>query len=733
MQMNNLEPPQVPAYRLSICDRHPDEPVTGFCASCLRERLAGLDPANQNPNPNNNNNRLKTSTTSALKAIFRGNNQNHHNKPSSSSNGGSSSFFPELRRSKSFSGGRGERFSGVIIEPQRKSCDVRVRNTLSSLFHLDSNYSNHVEKGAQSSVISNNEVLGCENIDVDSRNLGGFSGGCGIEKPVFESKEEEDEEEEDEEVEELVSIEEEEVEDVVSIEEEELEELVPVEEGEIQEEIRRFSENGVVTAQGVSTVVEERVGEIEEVVEIEEEKEEAEEEVLVEEDEILMEEVKTMKDHINLESQCKKPTGGRDLKEIAGSFWLAASVFSKKLQKWRKKQKMKKRENGRNSASMRVEQRAGGRRFRETQSEIADYGFGRRSCDTDPRFSLDAGRMSLDAGRMSMDAGRMSLDAGRMSLDAGRMSFDDPRHSWDEPRASWDGYLMGRMFPRIPPMVSVTEDAPAPVHRIDNQIPVEESFNDDITMAYPGGSFQTKDYYADSLKRKSLDRSNSVRKMVAEVDEMKFVSNSKVSPANIDYFNVTKLDRDSRESTSNSLRDDRSESFDSSFRDAAGDHRKGSKKSRRWSKAWNIWGFIHRKGGNKDEEERYCRGNVVDRSFSESWPELRRDISEEARMGYNRNSFRSISSVSWRHSSSNNGGLFGSRRKSSAETNGHSKKRKEEFMLERNRSARYSPNNVDKGLLRFYLTPLRSSRRNGLGKSRPNNSHSIASSVLRMY
>ncbi|KAI3837001.1 hypothetical protein MKW98_005334 [Papaver atlanticum] len=714
MQMNNLEPPAVPAYRLSICDRHPDEPVTGFCASCLRERLAGLDPANQNPNPNSN--RLKTATTSALKAIFRGNNQNH-NKPSFYSNAGggassssSSSFFPELRRSKSFSGGRGERFSGVIIEPQRKSCDVRIRNTLSSLFHLDSNYNNHEQKGAQSSVIYNNEVLGCDNIDVDSRNLGGFSGG-GIEEPVFESNEEEEEEEEEEEVEEEV-------------------ESVPVEEEEeIEEEIRGFSENVVVAAQAVPIVVEERVGEIEEVVEIEEEKEE--EEVIVE-DEILVEEVKTMKDHINLESQCKKPPSGRDLKEIAGSFWLAASVFSKKLQKWRKKQKMKKRENGRNSASMRVETRAG-RRFRETQSEIADYGFGRRSCDTDPRFSLDAGRMSLDAGRMSLDAGRMSLDAGRMSLDAGRMSFDDPRHSWDEPRASWDGYLMGRMFPRIPPMVSVTEDAPAPVHRIDNQIPVEEPFTDDITMAYPGGSFQTKDYYADSLKRKSLDRSNSVRKMVAEVDEMKFVSNSKVSPANIDYFNVTKLDRDSRESTSNSLRDDRSESFDSSFRDVAGDHRKGAKKSRRWSKAWSIWGFIHRKGGNKDEEERYCRGNVVDRSFSESWPELRRDTNEEARMGYNRNSFRSNSSVSWRHSSSNNGGLFGSRRKSSAETNGHSKKRKEEFMLERNRSARYSPSNVDNGLLRFYLTPLRGSRRNGSVKSKPNNSHSIAKSVLRLY
>lgn len=39
------------------------------------------------------------------------------------------------------------------------------------------------------------------------------------------------------------------------------------------------------------------------------------------------------------------------------------------------------------------------RQFRETQSEIADYGFGRRSCDIDPRFSLDAGRISFDDPR----------------------------------------------------------------------------------------------------------------------------------------------------------------------------------------------------------------------------------------------------------------------------------------------------------------------------------------------
>jgi hypothetical protein len=45
------------------------------------------------------------------------------------------------------------------------------------------------------------------------------------------------------------------------------------------------------------------------------------------------------------------------------------------------------------------------------------------------------------------------------------------------------------------------------------------------------------------------------------------------------------------------------------FRDTAsvvgnGERKGSSKKSRRWSKAWNIWGLINRRGGsNKDERD----------------------------------------------------------------------------------------------------------------------------------
>ncbi|XP_042491508.1 protein OCTOPUS-like [Macadamia integrifolia] len=646
--------------RFTTCNRHPEEHVTGFCASCLRERLEGLDPATRR----GKNNPSNSTAVSALKAIFKGSSAaaadtsfgNQRNKPSSS-------FFPELRRCKSFSGGKGEGFSGVF-EPQRKSCDVRGRSTLWSLFNLDDERKTDTDN-------NNREV------EVETRNLG-FSGVGG---PVFESREEE---ENDEEI--------------------------------------RVSEEPAASVVNTFVVAEERVPEIkeeEEEVEVVEEEEEQQEEPVVEE------EVKTMKDHIDLDSQTKKPPG-RDLKEIAGSFWMAASVFSKKLQKWRRKQKMKKRGgDGGSSTAMRAEKPTG-RHYRETQSEIADYGFGRRSCDTDPRFSLDAGRMS----------------------------FEDPRYSWDEPRASWDGYLIGRTLPRLPPMLSVVEDAPPPVRRADNLIPVEEqprysTANEDDST--PGGSAQTRDYYSDSSssqRRKSLERSSSIRKMaasvVAEVEETKSVSNSKVSPATIDYINGTKLlvtDRDMKDlnsnSNTNSLRDDCSESFESAFKDATsvvgGLDRKGSKKSRRWSKAWNIWAFIQRRNGSKDEDdERYGRGNVVERSLSESWRDLRRDANGDARGALNGKILRCNSSVSSRNSFSTGvGGSLGSLR-SGRESNGHGK-RKDEFVLERNRSARYSPNNLDNGLLRFYLTPLSGSRRNGSGKSKPKNSHSITRSVLRLY
>ncbi|KAF5953663.1 hypothetical protein HYC85_006519 [Camellia sinensis] len=223
--------------------------------------------------------------------------------------------------------------------------------------------------------------------------------------------------------------------------------------------------------------------------------------------------------------------------------------------------------------------------------------------------------------------------------------------------------------------------------------------------------------------------------MVAENEELKAVSNAKVSPATIDYIHGTKLlvgERDLRDLNSNSLRDDCSETFELGFRDNASvignGEGKGLKKSRRWSKFGDLY-----TGEMEVAKMRRKTGNGVERSFSESWQEFRRESNGDVRGGLSRKVFRSNSSVSSRTSYSN-GGSFGSVRKQSIETNGHGRKKRDDFVLERNRSARYSPNDIENGLLRFYLTPMRSSnRRAGPVKNKPNNSYSIARSVLRLY
>ncbi|ESQ49166.1 hypothetical protein EUTSA_v10020222mg [Eutrema salsugineum] len=650
-------PPQPPQpHRLSTsCDRHPEERFTGFCPSCLCERLSVLDQNNNGAASSSSSSRKPpTISAAALKALF---------KPSGNNGGGGNAngngrvkpgFFPELRRTKSFSASKNnEGFSGVF-EPQRRSCDVRLRSSLWNLFSQD-------EQRNLPTTVSGGEI------EVEPRK-------SSVREPVLEVNDE-GEAESDGEFEEDY-----------------------VEAGDFE----ILNDSGEVIGEKSDEIVEER----EEI-----------EEVEIPEKAITEEELKPMKDYIDLDSQTKKPS-------VRRSFWSAASLFSKKLQKWRQNQKMKKRRNGGDhrpgSARLPVEKPIG-RQLRDTQSEIADYGFGRRSCDTDPRFSLDAGRFSLDAGRFSVDIGRISLD--------------DPRYSFDEPRASWDGSLIGKVaFPPVarppppPSMLSVVEDAPVHRHltRSDMQIPVEEpspppqmvnpANNVSDPVIIPGGSIQTRDYYTDSSsrRRKSLDRSSSIRKtaaaVVADIDEPK-------PPVSV-------------ETHSGSLRDNSYvvETTDNGFfREPAitgerrGNGNDSNKKSRRWGK-WSILGLIYRKSVNKyeeeEEEERYRRlnGGMVERSLSESWPEMRNEGGPKM--------VRSNSNVSWRSSG--------------RKVNG----------LERIKSSRYSPKNGENGMLKFYLAPMKGSRRMSVGAGgggggaggggggggwANSHGHSIARNVMRLY
>lgn len=646
------QPPQAlplqPPRSSFSCDRHPDENFTGFCPSCLCERLTTLDQSANAAAASSSSRRNSTSSSTAaaaIKSIFRGPSSSEASKNKTTAAGAQisrNSFFPELRRTKSFSASKndGLGISACVYEPQRKSCDVRGRNTLSSLFSIHDDNKPRLSYSQQN--LGNNGI-------------------------VLETNREDEEEEHEE--------------DQVHNEDED---EVNGDEIRVTEELEVRSMNDLV-----NNIVEEP-------------------DAIEEKEEVTVDVLKPMKDHIDLDSQSKKHS--------LSNLWSAASVLSKKWHKWRRKQKKSAAGvNGVNLSSALPAKKPISRQYRETQSEIADYGFGRRSCDTDPRFSLDAGRIS----------------------------FDDPRYSFDEPRASWDGYLIGRTFPRLPPMV---EDVPV-VHvpRCDTQIPVEHPPMADDKI--PGGSIQTREYYLDSSskRRKSLDRSNSIRKMaaavVAELDEPKLtpvVSNAKVSPTTIDYNPATipKFEPP-RVSNSNSLRDDFSETFE--LRIPIGEEKKETKKPRRWR--WKLWGFIHRR--NKDDDEDRCSTvSGVGRSYSESWQDPRREVNSNNNInevnngGINRTDFRSHSSVSWRSSSmrKSNFNMIGNEQGFGigiGNGNGNGG-------LERNRSARYSPNHIENGLLRFYLAPLSGSRRGGIGiatgKSRPSSgSHSIARSMLGLY
>ncbi|CAM0883604.1 unnamed protein product [Alopecurus aequalis] len=659
-----MDPPAPPARRSNVtsCDLHPDEAFTGFCAACLRERLAGLEASAAAASAPGRK------STSAIRSLFA-----RPFAPAGSSAAGAAEP-PDLRRCKSFSCGRGGDALAAAAaaaavargdEPQRRSCDVRGRATLYALFHQDDR--DRVRDGT---------AFG--SFPVSSSAAAAVALNTGV--------------------------------------------PLPPQQPPPQRVLEDFSEEDI-------PVVMEYEDEITEVVEpvlaVD-----TSGEIIETEANAAARDVKAMKDHMDLESSEPVKAPPKDLKEIAGTFWVAASVFSKKWQKWRRKQKIKKEAAVSKAAAAAMPppekpSKPSFLRRRRLRGEAgSEHALGRRSCDTDPRFSLDAGRMSVD----------------------------DAAFSWDEPRASWDGYLfgagagigLGRAPPpvsRLPPILSGMEDTPtAVVERSDGQIPVE----DDADIEPPGGSFQTRDYYLDSSsrRRRSLERTSSVRRPSFEVAEPKpaptaaIGNESPIGGGGPEFYHFHHAeDLLDRGFSSNSLVEDISASLEAALSGS-------SKKPPRWRKAWSLWGFIHRRAAGRRTGG---PSDIADRSFSEPWPDLR------VRGGANGNNMQRCSSnLSARSSFSSNSGGLGSSRRSYVDVNGNVRRRGEELppphVLERNRSARHSPGrgSVDNGMLRFYLTPMRSGGSGGGGARRGGGmpggkagrqltSQSFARSVLRLY
>ncbi|KAG4923667.1 UPF0503 protein, chloroplastic [Glycine soja] len=414
---------------------------------------------------------------------------------------------------------------------------------------------------------------------------------------------------------------------------------------------------------------------------------------------------KTMKEFIDLELRSKKNTG-RDFRDIAASFREAASVFSKRLMKWRRKQNAKRnRYNDGAGAGAGVGpiEKLGLRTLHEAQSEVGEYGIalGRRSCDTDPRLSVD-----------------------------------DSRFSFEAPRASWDGYLIGKAYPRVSRMVRVGDRV---LLEEEEEEEGEESLENGEECC-PGGSAQTKHYYSNwHRRRRSFDRSNSRRKsLMGEVDELRAISNAKVSPATTELFYgakvlITENDlRDANLKPINSVQSDNvmgSASKDDACDVAIGDDQKGLNRFHKWGRLWSKLGLMQKRREDRLEEGEYAGGgggDVVDKPIAESWQKLRRVVNGQVSESVSQKLIRSYS-VSCRDSSRTAGlvsGFVGS------ETKGHVFNGRQKFMLQRNRSVRYSPSNVDNGLLRFYLTPLKSYRRSRSGKSSLKSSNPTARSFF---
>ncbi|KAG6401390.1 hypothetical protein SASPL_138246 [Salvia splendens] len=166
----------------------------------------------------------------------------------------------------------------------------------------------------------------------------------------------------------------------------------------------------------------------------------------------------SMKEYIDLEfgNKSKKT---KDLRDIAGNIFGGASVFSKKLRMWR--QKHSKIKENKNNAIV-----AGndGRKFEENRSEI----MGRRSCDIEPRFSVDGGRISFE-----------------------------------EPRASWDG---------LAPMFSAVESgilgnaSRFENHRLSVDGPMQSIIEDESSSGASGSGHSNSDS-SSSMRRSSFDRS----------------------------------------------------------------------------------------------------------------------------------------------------------------------------------------------------------------------------------
>lgn len=310
-------------------------------------------------------------------------------------------------------------------------------------------------------------------------------------------------------------------------------------------------------------------------------------------------------------------------------------------------------------------------------------------------------------------------------VDPSRLLSLDDAAAFEEPRASWDGCLIGKTYPKLVPLSSVTEDD---------------------EKEKPGGTAQTRDYYLESRRRRSFDRSSSRHGLVVDVEEVK----AKLSPESVGLFHGAKLlvtERELRDSNWYSIKNYKPEGLElpSKGVSAGGEVKQdgfGLKKTgKKWGKGWNLWGLIQRKGDTvknevKTEQSLKLGGNAMEGgSLAESLLKLRRvgkggesnggDVSEKLLRSYSVSARKSCDGMMFHHGASVVSGGFEGGRSScdglfhgSVTGGGGAEAAGRRSLCEDKLGASYSTDSIRNGMVRFYLTPLKSHVTSNSGKSR---------------
>ncbi|GER28083.1 hypothetical protein STAS_03852 [Striga asiatica] len=355
-------------------------------------------------------------------------------------------------------------------------------------------------------------------------------------------------------------------------------------------------------------------------------------------------EFKTMKEHIDLEFH-KKTKKSKDLREkIAG----ATSVFARRLLNWR--------QNNTNKAKNQKNNIHAGKKLEGPPNPAI---LGRRSCDTNPRLSVDASKISFE-----------------------------------EPRASWDGYMIARTIPRLAPMFSLVENGifegpnKFESHRLSMDRPMH-SIVEDESMSGASASGHSNSDSSSSMRRSSFDRSSSAR------------SFGKKPSGSEDHENV-KLVITEKElkdwHLSNGLEKNGPVfSGDENIVAANIEYAGPTKKSIRWRKVCNVFGF-----GPKRGSDGLHMGNGV--------PKLARSASV---VGPRKSCDAVVVESNYR------------RRSVDGACGGYGLQGIEGFKLERVSGGKYCSGVEigDGNNMPFYMTPLRSLKHSKSGKFRVQNLH----------